>query len=147
MTFFLQIVIELTNFQKRLTSKLGNDIITLTNKLVKGVNMNKEDFLEKIRKENEEKDPYENEVVIFAWRIGAIVAAAISIVVCYLEQIFWGKYNCGLILSLVTLLAIKYNIEAIKFKTVTSIIFASILSVTFILVIIVYIAAFINGWI
>ena len=108
--------------------------------------MNKEDLLEKIRMENENNDPYESEVVRFAWRIGAIVAVAISLVVYYLELIFWGKYNCGLFLSCTTPVAIKFNIEAFKFKTVSSIVYAVIFSILLIVIAVGYVIAFINGW-
>ena len=46
--------------------------------------MNKEEFLKMIREENEEHEPYEKEISAFSWKIGAIVALGLSLVIYYL---------------------------------------------------------------
>ena len=108
--------------------------------------MNKEEFLKMIREENEEKEPYENEISAFSWKIGAIVALGLSFVIYYLEWLFWGNHNYGLFMSIVSVLAVKFAIKAVKIKTVSSIVYAIIFSAFFVIITIVYIIAFINGW-
>lgn len=108
--------------------------------------MNKEEFLKIIREENKENEPYEKEISAFSWKIGAIVAVGLSFVVFYLEWLFWGNYNFGLIMSIVSLLAVKFTVKAVKIKTVSSIVYASIFSFFSIVFTTVYIIAFIHGW-
>ena len=108
--------------------------------------MNKKELLDLIREENEENEPFEKEVSSFSWKIGAIVALGLSLVIYYLEWFFWGNHNYGLFISIVSLLAVKFTIKAMKIKTMSSIVYAIILFTIFVLITVVYIHAFINGW-
>ena len=108
--------------------------------------MNKEEFLKIIRKENEENEPYEKEISAFSWKIGAIVALGLSLVIYYLEWLFWGNHNYGLFISIVSILAVKFTIKVKKIKNVASIVYAVIFSACFIVLTVMYIIAFINGW-
>lgn len=109
--------------------------------------MNKEEILKIFRKENEANDPYEKEISSFAWKIGAIVAFGLSVVIFCFELIFRGNYNYGLFISLVSILAVKFTLEAIKLKKAWSIAFAIIYSCVFVIIVVVCIIAFLNGWI
>lgn len=108
--------------------------------------MNKEEFLKMIREENQVTEPYEKEISALTWKIGAIVAVALSFVLYYLEWLVWGNHNYGLFISILSILAVKFTTKSIKVKTVSSIINAIIFSVFFIILTTVYIIAFINGW-
>ena len=108
--------------------------------------MNKEEFLKTIREENEENEPYENEISAFSWKIGAIFALGLSLIIYYLEWFFWGNHNYGLFLAILSILAVKFAIKAKKIKSISSIVYAVIFSTFFIVLTIVYVVAFINGW-
>lgn len=108
--------------------------------------MNREDLLKKIREENEYDSPYEYEVSSSSWRIGAVVALVVSMVIFYLERIVWGKYNVGLFMSVMTIMAVKETVSAVKIKTASSIVYAVVSVVLFIVTLIIYIIAFVIGW-
>ena len=108
--------------------------------------MNKEELLKKIREENEENEPFEKEASLSSWKIGAIVAVGLSLVIYYLEWLFWGNHNYGLFLSFISIIAVKSAIKAAKLKTISSIVYAIISSTLFVILTIVYIIAFMNGW-
>lgn len=108
--------------------------------------MNKEEFLKIIREENEENEPYEKEISAFSWKIGAIVALGLSLVIYYLEWFFWGNHNYGLFISIVSILAVKFTIKAKKIKTASSVVYAIIFFASWVALTVIYIIAFINGW-
>lgn len=108
--------------------------------------MNKEDLLKKIREENEYYDPYEEEIYSLASRVCTIVTIVLSLVLYFLERIFWGRYNVGVFMIVTTILAVKETIVAIKFKTVSSIVYSAICVALFCIMLIAYIISFLNGW-
>ena len=108
--------------------------------------MNKEEFLKKMREENEYDDPYEKETSSFSWKIGAMVALVLGIALVYLELIFFGNYNFPLFTAIVSMLAVKYIIKAIRIRRTSYIVFSVIFSIVFIALLVIYIIAFLNGW-
>ena len=108
--------------------------------------MKKEEFLKIIREENEENEPYEKEISSFTWKIGAIVSVALSLVIYFVEWFFWEKQNLGLFISVTSILAVKFVIEAIKVKNASTIVYAIIFSSSFVVDLVLYVIAFNNGW-
>ena len=108
--------------------------------------MNKEELLSKIREKNEGNDPFEAEVSSFSWKAGAIFALALSFLICYLEWIVWDVHNFGLFLVTSSLLSVSYAIKAIRLKHKPYIVCAAIYSLIFIVSLVVYVIAFLDGW-
>ena len=88
--------------------------------------MNREELLEKLRMENREADPYEEEVCRFGWKIGAIGALVLAFVSFLLEFFLRGKFNIGVFLVFETLLTLNYTLRAIKLRRTFDIIMAII---------------------
>lgn len=108
--------------------------------------MIKEEFLKKMREENERSDPFEKEISSFSWKIGAIVALGISIIFYYLEWILYGKYNFAMFTAIILMLAIKFIIKATKIKCISYIVYSVLFSLIAITLFITYISALVNGW-
>ncbi len=108
--------------------------------------MNKEEFLKKMRQENEGNDPFEKETSSFSWKIGAIVALALSFILFYLEWFFFGNYNFALFVAFLPMLAIQFIIKATKIKCISDIVYSVIFSILSVVAITTYIIAFVNGW-
>ena len=108
--------------------------------------MIKEELLRKMREENECSDPFEKEVSSFSWKIGAIVALAISFIFSYLEWILYDKYNVAMFTAIALMLAIKYIIKATKIKCISYIVYSVLFSLLAITIFITYIIVLMNGW-
>lgn len=108
--------------------------------------MNKEEFLKKMREENERNDPFEEEISSFSWKIGAIVALALSLILYYLEWLFFGNHNFAMFAAILSMLAIKFIIKATKIKCISYIFYSILFSLLAITFLISYIIAFVNGW-
>lgn len=108
--------------------------------------MTKDELLKKIREENSEYDPYKKEVSDFSCKIGGFIALVLTVVIFYLEMIFWNTYNVGLYVAITSALAVKYIIDAIKLKSKSTILCSVIFSVFFIIFLVIYIISFCNGW-
>ena len=108
--------------------------------------MTKDELLKKIREENSGYDPYKKEISNFSSKIGGFVALSITLVIFYLEMIFWNTYNVGLYLAITSAFAVKYIIDAIKLKSKSTILCSVIFSVFFIIFLVIYIISFCNGW-
>ena len=90
------LIVQKKFFKIVLTSKLGNDKIQskampikLGKRILGGKIMNREEILEKSRKENRNQDVYEKEVIIQGNRY-ACIAAAVLATVFFVIQIFTG---------------------------------------------------------
>lgn len=108
--------------------------------------MNREEFLNKIRKDNEDKDPYEEEISNRGWKVGAIIALVIGAIIYALELIFWGNYNFGLFIVITVIPAFKFAMEAIKNRRTSSIVYATVYGLCFLSCVVVYVIAFCYGW-
>lgn len=108
--------------------------------------MNREDFLKRIREDSECNDPYEKEISSFSWKMGAIVAVALSFIIYFFEWLCYDRYNLGLFVAILTMLAIKFIIEAIKIKRTSNIVFSIAFSFLAVVATVFYIIAFMNGW-
>lgn len=58
--------------------------------------MNKDEILEKSRKENSQKDPYEMEVNLNASQMGSICAVALCLILFVIQILVGGGMNYGL---------------------------------------------------
>ena len=102
-----------------LTSKLGNDIMILTSKLVRKVVgfMNKEEILKKSREENKNKDIYELEVISKAQRIGGLIALFVTFALMLIERVILEcGTNYGYFLIILSAGAGLWIYKAIKMK-------------------------------
>ena len=108
--------------------------------------MNKEEFLKKMREENEGNDPFENETSLLGWKIGAIVALALSFIISFLEWFLYGEHNFAMFVAILPMLVIHFIIKAIKLKHLFDIVYSIILSILLIVFISTYIFALVNGW-
>ena len=108
--------------------------------------MNKEDLLKKIKQDNEYCAPYESEVSAFSWRIAAIVVTALSFFILCLEWFYWGILNIALLFTTATIMSVKHIIEAFKTRSAPSIALAVLASIAFIIMLVLDILSFVNGW-
>lgn len=110
-----------------MTSKLVNDIMKLTSKLVrKVVIMNKEEILKKSRAEHKNKDEYEKEIMKLACRIEVIVMVVLATIFFIVQMFVGGGTNWGLyVLNFSTITVISW-VRGIKlrhkFELVTAIV-------------------------
>ena len=109
--------------------------------------MNREEFLELLKAENEDNEPYEAETSRLGWKIGAISALAIAICVFLLELVIWGKYNLGVFMVLVTMVGVSTVVQAFKIKQPTNVILAVVYAALLLVLVIMYAFAICYGWV
>ena len=106
----------------------------------------KNDILEKIKAENEGRDPYEAEIDKLSWRISAIAAWVVATVLFAMEWLIDGSYNFGLFCVILLAFFVKCLVSAIKKRTVFDAVCSLILGILFFVMLGVYSIAFYNGW-
>lgn len=83
--------------------------------------MKKEEFIEKLRSENEENDPYEREAENMGRKIGVFSAFVLTILLFVSEYLFSGKHNFALPSILITVLFVENLVKALKIGTFFSV--------------------------
>lgn len=88
--------------------------------------MNKEDILERSRKENKNQDVFEKEVMKEGGNIGAIVAAILATIFFVIQIALGEGMNYGLYAVVFSILATGFVVKAIRLKRVHEIVVAII---------------------
>ncbi len=109
--------------------------------------MNKNDLLNKIKEENLTNDPYEEEVNRMGWKIGALIASGVAIIIFLIEALLFDKYNFGVLIVSLVMLTINSAIAAIKLKHAFQVVMAVILTLALITAIIAYAFCLNYGWV
>lgn len=101
--------------------------------------MNKDDILEKSRKENKDRDLYEESVYLTASSISSFVALFLTTVFFILNALVNGVFNWGLYAIVVSFGAANFTVRAVHTKRKREIICAIIYSVVTLLLTVIYI--------
>ncbi len=78
--------------------------------------MNKEEVLEKSRRENNNRDIYENEVLREGGNIGAIVAAILAAIFFIVQIMLGGGQNYGLFAVVFSIPAASFVVKAVRLR-------------------------------
>ena len=78
--------------------------------------MQKEEILEKSRRENKNQDPYEKQVVVAGRNAGAIAAAVLATVFFVVQILTGGGMNYGLYAVVFIIPATGFTFKAIKLR-------------------------------
>ena len=78
--------------------------------------MQKEEILEKSRKENRNQDPYEKQVITAGFNAGAIAAGVLATVFCLAQVLTGGGINYGLYAVVFVIPAMGFTVKAIKLR-------------------------------
>lgn len=103
--------------------------------------MNKDEILEKSRKENKNQDLYEKEMSQKAGNIAAIVAAVIGTIFYVIQILVGGGSNYGLYAIVFSIPATGYMVKAIQMKTKRDL----VISILYILVVLFFSFIHINN--
>ena len=96
--------------------------------------MNKDEILEKSRKENKNQDLYEKEISQKAGNIAAIVAAVIGTIFYVIQILVGGGSNYGLYAIVFSIPATGYMVKTIQMKTKRDL----VISILYILVVLFF---------
>lgn len=88
--------------------------------------MNKEEILQASRKENQNKDIYELEIINKGQRIGGLTALCIAFVLMLTERLVFDATNYGYFCIILSAGAALFTYKAIKLKRKHEILFAAI---------------------
>lgn len=95
--------------------------------------MNKDEVLERSRKENKNQDMFEKEVMKEGGHLGAIVAAILATIFFVIQIVVGEGMNYGLYAVVFSILATGFVVKAIKLKRPHEILVAVIYIVTVLL--------------
>lgn len=101
--------------------------------------MNKDDILEKSRKENKNKDLYRESVDLTASTVSSFVALILTTVFFILNSIITSVFNWGLYAIVVSFGATTSTVRAVHTKRKREIVFAIIYSVATLVLTVIYI--------
>ena len=107
--------------------------------------MDRLELLQKIKEENESREPYLRDSELVAIRIGAIAAIAVAVLFFIIELIITGEYNVGLFLSVTAMLAFGYTAYAFRVRSVFNTVMAVLFSLIFVVLVVFSVIGFLWG--